>query len=60
LARQRLRRSQKTFEIARPAFGVYSAEGAQLLIGKRLSMHLMMQPGIAKIVSSDDDLAVSG
>ena len=88
----------KTFEIARPSLGVYSAEGAQflggyafskekknetlgivnalwsgeiyskvtiahgeqLLIGKRLAMHLMLQPHIAKVVLNDDDLAVSG
>jgi hypothetical protein len=88
----------KTFEIARPALGVYSAEGAQflggyafskekknetlgiinalwsgevyskvtiahgeqILVGKRLSMHLMLQPHIAKAVLNDDDLAVSG
>jgi hypothetical protein len=88
----------KTFEIARPSLGVYSAEGAQflggyafskekknetlgivnalwsgeiyskvtivhgeqLLIGKRLALHLMLQPHIAKVVLNDDDLAVSG
>jgi Protein of unknown function (DUF3987) len=88
----------KTFEIARPALGVYSAEGAQFLGGyafskekknetlgivnalwsgevyskvtiahgeqtlfnKRLAMHLMLQPHIAKVVLNDDDLAVSG
>lgn len=88
----------KTFEIARPALGVYSAEGAQFLSGyafskekknetlgivnalwsgetyskvtiahgeqtlvnKRLAMHLMLQPHIAKAVLNDDDLAVSG
>ena len=85
----------KTFEIAQPALGVYSAEGAQFLGGyafskdkknetlgivnalwsgevyskvtiahgeqtladKRLSMHLMLQPHIAKAVLSDDDLS---
>jgi Protein of unknown function (DUF3987) len=88
----------KMFEIARPALGVYSAEGAQFLGGyafskekknetlgivnalwsgeiyskvtivhgeqtlsnKRLAMHLMLQPHIAKVVLNDDDLAVSG
>ena len=88
----------KTFEIARPALGVYSAEGAQflggyafskekknetlgivnalwsgetyskvtiahgeqILVNKRLAMHLMLQPHIAKAVLNDDDLAVSG
>ena len=88
----------KTFEIARPALGVYSAEGSQflggyafskekknetlgivnalwsgetyskvtiahgeqILVNKRLAMHLMLQPHIAKAVLNDDDLAVSG
>ena len=88
----------KTFEIARPALGVYSPEGShflgghsftpekksetlgivnalwsgetyskmtiahgeQVLVNKRLSMHLMLQPHIAKVVLNDDDLAVSG
>ncbi len=86
----------KTFEIARPTLGIYSAEGSQFLSGhsftkekknekrsasltlcgavetynkvtiahgeqtlvnKRLALHLMIQPHIAKNVLNDDDLA---
>jgi Protein of unknown function (DUF3987) len=88
----------KTFEIARPTLGIYSAEGSQFLSGhsftkekknetlgilngvwsgetynkvtiahgeqtlvnKRLALHLMIQPHVAKKVLNDDDLAVSG
>jgi len=88
----------KTFQIAQPSLGVYSAEGAQFLSGhsftpdkknetlaianamwsgevyskvtiahgeqtianKRLAMHLMIQPHVAKAVLNDSDMEVSG
>ena len=36
------------------------AHGEQTLANKRLAMHLMIQPHVAKAVLNDDDLAVSG
>jgi hypothetical protein len=39
---------------------VRSADGVTILTGRRVSLHLMVQPGVATIMLSDDELADQG